>query len=137
MKKYIWACVLAAWTLAVPAQAQNYTGIFSESGDRVAAKLAKISFPKKVGDFTLKSTAEFSRQGESLDSAAQYDGPNGVHVTVYIYRPGYADAALAAYETDKIMPQVYGAGIKRTSQTMAPFGGRANAAIRMALPEGP
>ena len=127
MKRSAVAAALAGLVMAMPAYAQTMTGIFTAKGDRVAAKPAKISFPKKITTLSLVNTMEFSRPGESLDSAAEYTADGGLKATVYIYRPGYPDAALAAFETDRIMPRLYGAAISRTSQAAVPLGGRATA----------
>jgi len=127
MKRHAFAATLLALVLTAPTHAQTMTGIFTAKGDRIAAKPARISFPKKIGSLSLVNTMEFSRAGEALDNAAEYTGDGGLKATVYVYRPGYPDAALAAFETDRIMPSLYGTSIARTSKTAVPLGGRATA----------
>jgi hypothetical protein len=130
MKKYAIAAALAALVLTAPAAAQNGSGIFAEKGSRIVAKLAHLSFPRTIGALAVTGTTEFSRKGESLDNGIQYQAQNGIWATVYVYLPGYPDAGLAAYETDRILPLIYGKDTTRKSQGVVPFAGQLSGAIR-------
>jgi hypothetical protein len=124
--------LLLLGAVASPVAAQKLEGVWKGSGDRIAAPPANVSFPRKVGGLSLNATAEASNKGSSLDNTAEYHSADGkIWATIYVYRPGYPDAAIAAYMTDAAIRQTYGSGLKRLSQTVAPIGGQPNAAIRM------
>lgn len=117
---------------ASPVAAQKLEGVWKGSGERIAAPPANVSFPRSVGGLSLTETAESSHKGTSLDNIAKYRSADGkIWATIYVYRPGYPDAAIAAYMTDRAIRLAYGSGLKRLSQTVVPIGGQPNAAIRM------
>lgn len=122
---------LAIGALASPVAAQTMEGVWKKAGDRIEAQPANVSFPRAIGGFALTETSEASHKGSSLDNVAEYRSGDGkVWGTIYVYRPGYPDAAIAAYMTDRAILQAYGSGVKRLSQRAAPIGGKPGAAIR-------
>jgi hypothetical protein len=124
--------LLLIGALASPVAAQTLEGVWKNAGDRIAAPPVNVSFPRSIGGLTLTKTSEASRKGDALDNEAEYhSADHAIWGTIYVYRPGYPDAAIAAYMTDRAIRQIYGSGLKRLSQTVAPIGGKAGAAIRV------
>lgn len=94
--------------LISPAAAQD-SEFWARKGDRLHFQATGISLPAEAGPVRFKGTKEFSRKGEGLDTAVQYESPDGkVWATVYAYLPGVAHAGLAALATEE--------GIKANSQ---------------------
>ncbi|MEO9132507.1 MAG: hypothetical protein ABI240_15040, partial [Sphingomonas sp.] len=103
--------------VASPVAAQKLEGVWKGSGDRIEAPPANVSFPRNVGGLALNATAEASQKGSSLDNTAEYHSADGkIWATIYVYRPGYPDAAIAAYMTDRAIRLTYGSGLTRVSQ---------------------
>src|SRR6266852_4881446 len=124
--------LLLVGAVASPVAAQTMEGVWKSAGDRIKAPPANVSFPRSVGGLTLTKTSEASRKGDALDNEAEYhSADHDIWATIYVYRPGYPDAAIAAYMTDRAIHQVYGSGLKRLSQAAVPIGGKPGAAIRM------
>jgi hypothetical protein len=124
--------LLLLGAVASPVSAQKLEGIWKGSGDRIAAPPANVSFPRSVGGLGLTATAEASHKGEALDNTAEYrSADHKIWGTIYVYRPGYPDAAIAAYMTDRAIRLTYGDKLKRLSQTVVPIGGQPSAAIRI------
>lgn len=129
MAKYLLLLIAA---LASPAMAQNMEGVWKGSKDRIAAPPANVSFPREMGGLRLTGTSESSDKGSSLDNVAEYrSADRAIWGTIYVYRPGYPDAAIAAYMTDRAIRLTYGSGLKRLSQAVVSIGGQPGSAIRM------
>ena len=127
----------AAMALTSTATAQTAEGIWQIDGQTLRAPLAQIAFPTAIPGLKLTETKEFSQKGQKLDNVAEYRSPDkALWASIYVYRPGYPDAALAAYATDRTMPQVYGAGLHRLAQASVALGGRPDTAIRMSYTGG-
>ena len=129
MAKYLF---LLIGLVASPAMAQSMEGIWKGSKDRIAAPPVNVSFPRDIGGLGLTGTSEASHTGSSLDNVAEYRSADGkIWGTIYVYRPGYPDAAIAAYMTDRAIRLTYGSGLKRLSQSVVPIGGQPGRAIRI------
>lgn len=99
--------------------------------DRLSASAAGLSFPVRAGGLALTETREASRAGDGVDAVAQYKSPDReVFATLFVFMPTYADAALTAYEVDKVIHENYGARTSLASSAVVPAGGTAQGAIR-------
>lgn len=123
-------CAVALLAFAVPASAQDVGGAWKVERDRVSLRVAKVGFPTRAAGVALVKTGEFSNKGEALDNYAQFESNDrAVFATAYAYLPTYADAALAAYATDRSISARFGAdGLDQ--QASVAFAGRADGAIR-------
>lgn len=123
--------VAAALALAAhPASAQDVGGAWKAEGDRVALRIAKVGFPTRVAGVSLVKTGEITAKGEALDNFAQFESADRkVFATAYVYRPTYADAALAAYATDRSISARFATPVP-AQQTSVPFAGQPSGAIR-------
>ena len=100
--------------------------------NRISVPAAKVSLPRQAGSLIFESADEFSHKGSGIDNVAQYESSDHrVYGTVFIYRPGYPDAALTAWETDSVLHQGYGAAMKTISTGVADSNGHPGTVIRM------
>jgi hypothetical protein len=101
------------------------------SGGRVALAGSGLSFPEKAGILSLTAAGEASLKGEGVDAVAQLKSPDEkVFGTLFVYLPAYADAALAAWELDKVIREHLGPDPKLVSSGVVPAGGTQAGAIR-------
>jgi len=124
--------VLAAAALvgALPAAAQAAGGAWKAERERITVRAAGIGLPTRAAGVALTKTGESSNGGKALDNYAQYESGDGkVFATAFVYRPTYADAALAAYATRQAIAERFGA-LAPTAEGSVPFAGRAGGAIR-------
>lgn len=111
--------------VAAPQEAWRVT----DAGARVSA--AGILLPATAASLSLVKSGELSAGGKGIDNVAQYVSEDGaVQGTAYVYLTSYADAAVAAYMTDKAIIAHFGDATRRTSFAAVPVGGVANGAIR-------
>lgn len=114
----------------VTATAQDVGGAWKVEGDRVSLRIAKVGFPTRAAGVALTKTGEFSDKGEALDNYAQFESNDrAVFATAYVYRPTYADTALAAYATDQAITERFGPTMPAAQTTVA-FAGTTDGAIR-------
>jgi hypothetical protein len=100
-----------------------------QDGLRVTA--ADIALPQAAGGLSLVKSGQIADGGEGLDNYAQFTSDDGVvQATAYIYMPSYADAAVAAYITDKAILDRFGPSTRRTAFGVAAAGGHDGVAIR-------
>jgi len=119
--------------LAMPAfgHAAEEAEAWTPTETTLRANAAGIILPQTVAGLSLSRSGEVSNGGKGIDNYAQYLSQDGaVQATLYVYLPSYADAALAAYMTDKAVMERFGAKTRRTSYTSAAAGGHAGTAIR-------
>ncbi|CAN5163391.1 hypothetical protein BH10PSE12_BH10PSE12_24720 [soil metagenome] len=99
--------------------------------DALRVTAADIALPQVAGGLSLVKSGEISDGGEGLDNYAQFASDDGVvQATAYIYMPGFADAAIAAYITDKAILERFGASTRRTAYRVAAAAGHDGTAIR-------
>ncbi|MBV9932061.1 MAG: hypothetical protein JO013_14110 [Alphaproteobacteria bacterium] len=123
---------LAAATLAAAAAAPAGGEPWQHAGGRLAVPAAGLSFPDKAGTVALTQTSEASLGGQGVDDVAQYrSADEQVYATLFVYLTAYADAALAAYELDKVIRQHRGPDARLESSRVLPAGGTAAGAIRV------
>jgi hypothetical protein len=133
-----WAlmALLLAKLLAAPAAAQTQpavtgTGAWAVEPGGVAVRAAGLHLPDRAATLALVKTDEFSRKGEGLDNYAQYESDDRqLFATAYVYLPSLADAALAAYATDRAVRQRFGAAVSVAEQGVVAVAGRPGTAIR-------
>lgn len=117
--------------LLSPAAAQQ-AEFWSQSGDRLRFEATGISLPRDPAVVRFKGTKEFSRKGEGLDTALQYQSPDGeVWATAYVYLSGVAHAGLASLATTEALKlhSENPVTVRRTS--VVPAGGAQSVAIRI------
>jgi hypothetical protein len=120
--------IAAAAVAFLPASAWGEAWL--RSGERLSVPAAGLSFPVKAGTLSVTETSEASRSGDGVDNVAQYKSPDqAVFATLFVYMPSYADAALAAYELDKVVHDHY-APAHLASSAIVPAGGISEGAIR-------
>jgi hypothetical protein len=119
--------VLALAAFAVPASADPW----QRTGERLSLPASGLSFPLRAGTLAMTETTEASRTGEGVDAIAQYKSPDReVFATLFVYMPSYADAALAAYELDKVIRGNYGTRTEPASSAVVAAAGVPQGAIR-------
>lgn len=127
---FLFSAVLALSAPAL-ARAADQTEAWTPTNTALRADAAGISLPQSVGALSLSKSGEVSNGGKGIDNYAQYLSEDGViQATLYVYLPSYADAALAAYMTDKAVMDRFGARTRRTAYASADAGGRKGTAIR-------
>lgn len=118
-------------TAPAVAYATDAPEAWSASDSAIRANAAGITLPMTVAGLSLSKSGEMSNGGAGIDNVAQYLSEDGaIQATLYVYRPGYADTALAAYMTDKAVMERFGGKTRRTAYASAPAAGRAGTAIR-------
>lgn len=130
--------VSALLALAVPAfgHAAEEAEAWTPTETALRANAAGIALPQTVAGLSLARSGEMSNGGKGIDNYAQYLSQDGaVQATLYVYLPSYADAALAAYMTDKAVMERFGAKTRRTSYASTAAGGHAGTAIRAVYDE--
>lgn len=121
----IMAVALAAQSASVSADP------WQRSSERLSLPASGLSFPLRAGTLTLTETSEASHSGEGVDDVAQYKSPDReVFATLFIYMPSYADAALTAYELDKVIRQRYGTRSELVASGVVAAAGVPQGAIR-------
>lgn len=101
------------------------------SGDRVAVAGSGLSFPSRAGILSLTETGEASLKGEGVDAIAQLKSPDqAVFGTLFVFLPAYSDAALTAWELDKVIRQHMGPDVRLATSGVFPAGGTPSGAIR-------
>lgn len=106
-------------------------GAWTMAGDMIRVAAAGISAPTTLATMALDKTGEISNGGRGIDNIAQYVSADGaVQASIYIYMPGFADAALGAHMTDRAIMERFGPATRRTSYDSVGVGGRPDAAIR-------
>ncbi|MEJ7927650.1 hypothetical protein WG908_12900 [Sphingobium sp. AN641] len=133
MPKCVISLFLAALaaTSASIALAASDDGAWTTTADTVRVSAAGIAAPMSAGTLALDRTGEISNGGRGIDNVAQYVSADGaVQGTIYIYMPGFADAALGAYMTDRAIMDRFGGKTRRTSYDSVSVGGQPGAAIR-------
>lgn len=99
-------------------------------GNRLSTS-AGIVLPASPAGLSLQEATEFSQKGTGLDNVVQYSTPDkAIQGTAYVYRPAYADAALTAMQTGRVIEARFGAGIELHSSSVIQAGGEPNGAIR-------
>lgn len=121
-----------ALCLAAPAVAQaEETDNWTTTADAVHAGASGISLPQQASGLTIVKTGEVSDHGPGADSYAQYiSDDNVVQATVFIYKPGFADTAIAALGTERALIERFGPTTQRVSQKVTAAGGRDRVALR-------
>lgn len=120
--------VLSAPALAL---ASDEVEAWTPTQDALRANAAGIALPQTVAGLSLSKSGEASNGGKGIDNYAQYlSGDGAVQATLYVYLPSYADAALAAYMTDKAVMERFGTKTRRTSYGAAAAGHHPGTAIR-------
>lgn len=100
-----------------------------QEGNRLSLPPAGLSFPTQAGSVSLTETKEASLGGEGVDNVAQYKSADGkVFATLFLFMPAYADAALTAYQLEKIVVHHYGG--QRESSRIVAVAGVPNGALR-------
>lgn len=123
--------LLATPALAYAGTTGGDAEAWSTSADAIRANGPGITLPMTVAGLSLSKSGDMSNGGKGIDNVAQYLSEDGaIQATLYVYRPGYADAALAAYMTDKAVMERFGARTRRTAYTSATAAGRSGTAIR-------
>jgi hypothetical protein len=113
--------------LSAPAAAEPW----QVSADRAAVAGSGLSFPTKAGVLSLTETGEASLKGEGVDAIAQLKSPDeAVFGTLFVFLPAYGDAALTAWELDKVIHQHLGPDARLATSAVVPAGGTAAGAIR-------
>lgn len=117
---------------ATPAIAQQPASeTWTTTADTVRAQAAGIALPQQAGALALVKTGEISDYGSGINSYAQYaSADNVVQATAFIYKPGFADTALAAVATERAIFERFGPTTRRASQQVTDAGGHANSALR-------
>ncbi|BBD97999.1 hypothetical protein SAMIE_1015000 [Sphingobium amiense] len=117
--------------MTTPALAAGEPEAWTPTATALRAPAAGIVLPQTVGDLSLAKSGEASNGGRAIDNYAQYLSEDGeIQATLYVYMPTYADAALAAYMTDKAIMARFGSKTRRTAYASAPVGGQPGRAIR-------
>ncbi|MDO7833787.1 hypothetical protein Q4610_01895 [Sphingobium sp. HBC34] len=123
--------VSAIMSLTAPALAQAAAEAWTPTQSAIRADAAGIALPQTIAGLSLSKSGEASHGGRAVDNYAQYLSQDGtIQATLYVYMPTYADAALAAYMTDKAVMERFGAQTRRTAYASAPVAGRPGRAIR-------
>ena len=105
--------------------------IWAASEREIASVTARIAFPRIVGWLTAYRTQEFTRHGEGLDNAIQYNSPDGAIIaTAYVYFPGLPHAGLAAFATDQAIRRGSEASLTGGEARIVAAGGVPDVAIR-------
>lgn len=101
------------------------------TADTVRAQSAGIALPQQAGSLALVKTGEISDFGTGINSYAQYaSADNVVQATAFIYKPGFADTAIAALATERAILDRFGPTTHRASQQVMDAGGHTNTALR-------
>lgn len=136
MRAAFLASAMMLLSMAAPAVAADQPDAsaqeaWSIGADSVRANGAGVLVPQSAGGLSLIKTGEATARGEGLDNYAQFTSADGVvQATLFVYRPGHADAAVSAFMTDKAIREHFGPAVRRTAFGLAPAGGEANAALR-------
>lgn len=121
---------------ATQAGASVTADVWQTEGSSVRAAPADLTVPQSAGPIALVKTGELDEAGGGNDNYAQYVSEDGViQGTIYIYRPGFADAAVSAFMTERAILERFGAGTRRTAFSAVPAGGKDAVALK-ALYEG-
>lgn len=117
---------------ATPAFAQGPASeTWVTTSDTVRAQAAGIALPQQAGALALVKTGEISDFGSGINSYAQYaSADNVVQATAFIYKPGFADTALATLATERAIFERFGPTTRRASQQVTGAGDHANTALR-------
>ncbi len=109
---------------------QSLAQTWKTTAEKVEVAAAGISFPTSAGPVSLTRTRESGGQAQGIDNVAQYASADGkIEATAYIYRPAYADAALAAMATSRAI-MLRWPEMTLTSTSVWAAGGTSNGAIR-------
>ncbi|WP_323810117.1 hypothetical protein [Sphingobium baderi] len=123
--------VLLALSAPASARAADAVEAWTPTQTALRANAAGIALPQTVAGLSLAKSGEASNGGKGIDNYAQYLSEDGtIQATLYVYLPSYADAALAAYMTDKAVMERFGAKTRRTSYASVAAGGHPGTAIR-------
>ncbi len=121
----------AGMMLTAQGHAADETEAWLPSESAIRAPAAGIALPQTIANLSLTKSGEASNGGRAVDNYAQYLSEDGaVQATLYVYMPTYADAALAAYMTDKAIMERFGTRTRRTAYASAPVAGEPDRAIR-------
>lgn len=124
---YAMALMFATTSVARADEPDNWT----TTADAVHAQAAGISLPQQAGLLNLTKTGEISDEGATPNSYAQYASTdNVVQATIFLYRPGFADTAIAALGTERALIDRFGPSTRKASQIVTAAGGRKNVALR-------
>jgi hypothetical protein len=100
------------------------------AGERFSVPATGLSFPARAATLSLFKTGAVPN-AEGVDNVAQLKSPDeAVFATVFVYLPAYADAALAAWELDKVIRAHMGPDPRLAASAVVPAGGNAAGAIR-------
>ncbi|MDX3909727.1 MAG: hypothetical protein QHC67_07895 [Sphingobium sp.] len=114
---------------SAPAFAQERADSWQTTDAAVHATAAGISVPQQAGGLALVKTGEIS--GEGADIYAQYvSADNVVQATIFVYRPGFADTAVAALATERTLIERFGPATRRDVQQVTSAGGHDGVALR-------
>ncbi|MEK7342321.1 MAG: hypothetical protein AABZ73_00675 [Pseudomonadota bacterium] len=113
------------------AQAGKDAEAWTPNETMIRANAAGVSLPQTVAGLSLSKSGEASNGGRAVDNYAQYLSEDGaIQATLYVYMPTYADAALAAYMTDKAVMERFGGKTRRTAYASVAAAGQPGRAIR-------
>lgn len=130
MRRFALPLLPALLAFSAPAMAQDVEA-WTPTDTALRANAAGIALPQTVAGLSLSKSGELSNGGKGVDNYAQYLSEDGaIQATLYVYMPSYADAALAAYMTDKAVMERFGTKTRRTAYAGAAAGGRQGTAIR-------
>ena len=119
--------IVAALLLAQAAPA----GAWAVADGRARVAAADISLPTAAGGLTLVETGEASQKGSGVDDVAEYRSADGaVRGTAFVFRPAYADTALASWQLGRVMAQRYGAATRLGEMRAMAVDGHADALLR-------
>lgn len=121
----------AGMMLAAQGHAADETEAWLPTDSAIRAPAAGIALPQTIANLSLAKSGEASNGGRAVDNYAQYLSEDGaVQATLYVYMPTYADAALAAYMTDKAIIERFGTKTRRTAYASVAVAGQPGRAIR-------
>ncbi|WP_156678885.1 hypothetical protein [Sphingomonas profundi] len=126
--------LLLAVTLQQPARAADYAVLDGQAWIDKASKpprprLVDIGVPRAAAGLNLFQLNSFRPGGE--DVVAKYQTPDGeVFATLYLYRPTFPDARLAATATGEVLKMRFGKEMKRLPDAILPAGGVPGVAYR-------
>ena len=116
---------------STPVLAQERADSWQTTTASVHATAAGIAVPQQAGALALAKTGEVAGQGDGTDIYAQYvSADNVVQATIFVYRPGFADTAVAALATERTLIERFGPATQRDTQRIMSAGGRDGVAIR-------
>lgn len=124
---------IMALLAASAARAAMPVDAWQVDGEQAKVAAAGIAVPMAASTLSLSKSGQIDNGDDQsgLDNYAQYLSEDGaIQATAYIYLPGYADAALADYMTDKAIADHFGPMTRRLAHEVTAAGGHKDTAIR-------